>query len=440
MRDGIPVTVLCGPLGAGKTTTVNHLLENNDGRSIAVLVNDMGSVNVDADLLSAGTNLAADGGVAELSNGCICCERQDDLETEVARLASEREFESLVVEASGISEPAPIARLFTTGSRAAAAYDLDTMVTVVDAERFLAAFGDDDQVERETTPGDTDRPLSDLMVEQIEYADVVLLNKIDLIDEADAAQAEELIDELVPRATVYRTTHGRIDGGKILGTGLYDPGETGSGAGWQQGTSEHAHGHADDAHDHADGAHDHADGAHDHADGADHADGDGHEHDHDRAHDHGHDHASPDEVYNVSSFVYERRRPFHPERIHDLFGDLPASVVRSKGVFWVAGRDEEALLVSQAGPNARVEVLGPRLASLPEIERDLYRSNRPDVEWDDEHGDRRTELVFIGQDIDDEALVARLDDCLVTDEAWERGVDDEIFPAGDEESLAIRIR
>ena len=415
MRDGIPVTVLCGPLGAGKTTTVNHLLENNDGRSIAVLVNDMGSVNVDADLLSAGTELAADGGVAELSNGCICCERQDDLETEVARLASEREFESLVVEASGISEPAPIARLFTTGSRAAAAYDLDTMVTVVDAERFLAAFGDDDRVERETAPGDTDRPLSDLMVEQIEYADVVLLNKADLVDEADLDRAERLISELVPRATVYWTTHGRIDAGKILGTGLYDPGETGAGAGWQQGTSEHAHGHADSA---------------DHADGAD----------HDQAHDHGHDHASPDEVYNVSSFVYERRRPFHPERIHDLFGDLPASVVRSKGVFWVAGRDEEALLVSQAGPNARVEVLGPWLASLPEIERDLYRSNRPDVEWDDEHGDRRTELVFIGQDIDEDALVTRLDDCLVTDEEWDEGVVDETFPTGDEESLAIRIR
>jgi G3E family GTPase len=150
--------------------------------------------------------------------------------------------------------------------------------------------------------------------------------------------------------------------------------------------------------------------------------------------------ASPDEVYNVSSFVYNRRRPFHPERIHELFGDLSAPVVRSKGVFWVAGRDEEALLVSQAGPNARVEVLGPWLASLPEIERDLYRSNRPDVEWDDEHGDRRTELVFIGQDIDADALVARLDDCLVTDEEWADGVDDETFPAGDEESLAIRIR
>jgi len=409
MRDGIPVTVLCGPLGAGKTTTVNHLLEHNDGRSIAVLVNDMGSVNVDADLLSAGTDLAADGGVAELSNGCICCERQDDLETEVARLASERDFEFLLVEASGISEPEPIARLFTTGSRAAAAYDLDTMVTVVDAERFLGAFGDSDGIERETAPGDTDRPLSDLMVEQIEYADVVVLNKTDLVDDAGLDRAEELIRELVPRARIYRTTEGRVDAGDILGTGLFDPAETGSGAGWQQHTGEHANGDVDDGHDH---------------DGHGHAD---------------HDHASPDEVYNVSSFVYERRRPFHPGRIHGLLGDLPPSVVRSKGVFWVAGRDESALLLSQAGPNARVEVLGPWLASLPEIERDLYRGNRPDVEWDDEHGDRRTELVFIGQEIDD-SLVDRLDDCLVTDEEWEAGVDDEWFPGAEEDPLSIRTR
>jgi len=410
MRDGIPVTVLCGPLGAGKTTTVNHLLQHNDGRRIAVLVNDMGAVNVDADLLSAGTDLAADGGIAELSNGCICCERQDDLESEVARLAEDRDFEYLVVEASGISEPEPIARLFTTGSRAAAAYEMDTAVTVVDAERFLQAFGDSDAVERETAPGETDRPLSDLMVEQLEFSDVILLNKSDLVDDADLDRAAELIGELVPRARLHRTTHGRIDAGEILGTGLFDPAETGASAGWKQSIDREHDGHG---------------GSH------------GEEH----AHDHGddHHHAHPDEVYNVTSFVYERRRPFHPERLREFLDDLPPSVVRSKGVFWVAGRDEDALLLGQAGPNARVEVLGPWLASLPEIERDLYRNSRPDVEWDDEHGDRRTELVFIGQGIDD-GLIERLDDCLVTDEEWDRGVTDEWFPDADEEPLSIRTR
>ncbi|MXR50697.1 GTP-binding protein [Halovenus sp. WSH3] len=398
MGEEIPVTVLSGPLGAGKTTLVNHLLSNSGDRSIAVLVNDMGEINVDAELLSAGTEVAADGGVAELSNGCICCELQDDLETEVARLASEREFEYLVVEASGISEPEPVARLFTTGSRAAAAYELDTMVTVVDTARFLDAFGDAEGIERETAPGSTDRPLSDLLVEQIEFADVILLNKADLLDAAELDRAEELVRALVPRAEIHRTTHSQIDPGAVLGTGRFDPAETGSGAGWQHGLD------GDDAPAHGD-----------------------------------HDHAHPDEVYNVSSFVYRRRRPFHPERIRALLGDLPSSVVRSKGLLWIAGRDESALLMSQAGAHATVEVLGPWLASLPEIEREMYRSNRPDVEWDDEHGDRRTELVFIGQEIDD-SLIGRLDDCLVTDEEWGEGVETGVFPSADEEALSVETR
>ena len=227
MNDGIPVTVLSGPLGAGKTTLVNHLLSTAD-RSVAVLVNDMGEINVDAELLSAGTDLTGNGGVAELSNGCICCELQDDLETEVARLASEREFDYLVVESSGISEPEPVARLFTTDSRAAAAYTLDTMVTVVDAQRFLDAFGDAEVIDRKTTPESTDRPLADLLVEQIEYADVMLLNKADLVGEEELDRAEALLRNLVPRAVIYRTSHSQIDPDQVLGTGRFDPAETGS--------------------------------------------------------------------------------------------------------------------------------------------------------------------------------------------------------------------
>ncbi len=401
MSDGIPVTVLSGPLGAGKTTVVNHLLHNSGDRSIAVLVNDMGEINVDAELLSAGTDLAEDGGIAELSNGCICCELQDDLETEVARLASEREFEYLVVESSGISEPEPVARLFTTASRAAAAYDLDTTVTVVDTARFVETFGEDDRIERDTAPESEDRPLSDLLVEQIEFADVVLLNKVDLVSEADRVRAEELIGAFAPRAKRIPTTHGQVDPGEILGTGLFDPSETGAGVDWGGAAEGH---HTED----------------------------GHGHDHSHEHDGDHHHAHPDEVYGVTSFVYRRRRPFHPERIRELFGSLPPSVVRAKGLFWVAGRDETAFLLSQAGPSARIEQLGPWLASLPEVERDLYRSNRPDVEWDDDHGDRRTELVFIGQAVDEDGLVAALDDSLVTDEEWSEGMTADEFPDGEE--------
>ena len=442
MSDGIPVTVLSGPLGAGKTTVVNHLLENAGGRSIAVLVNDMGDVNVDAELLAAGSDLAADGGIAELSNGCICCELQDDLETEVARLASERDFEYLVVEASGISEPAPVARLFTTASRAAAAYDLDTLVTVVDADLFARTFGDRDRAERETAPGSSDRPLSDLLVEQVEVANVILLNKCDLVDEETLAHVEELVGALAPEARLVRTVHGSVDPEAILGTGLFDPDRFGASAGWQRALAD-AQAHDEDR------AHDHdadvdVDGHDGHDSDLDHDDH-GHD-DHDHDHDHDHVHAHPEEVYGVTSFTYRRRRPFHPERFRALLEDLPEAVVRAKGLCWVAGREETALLLSQAGANVRVESFGPWLASLPEIERDLYREGRPEVEWDDDHGDRRTELVFIGHDLG-EALVERLDDCLVPEAEWhewppEGEVEDaaDPFPVLGEGPLEFAIR
>ena len=386
----IPVTLLSGSLGAGKTSTLNHLLENAGDRRIAVLVNDMGEINVDAELLSAGTEVAADGGVAELSNGCICCERQDDLETEVARLADEREFDYLVVEASGISEPEPVARLFTTASRAAAAYDLDTLVTVVDATQLLETFGDSGSVQRETAPGSEDRPLSDLLVEQIETANVLLLNKCDLVDDEDLELAEELLSTLNPGAKVVRTVHGRTDPGEILATGRFDP-ETLGGGGGAPTFEIDLQGH--EAHDH--------------------------EHEHEHHHDHEHDHASPERTYGITSISYRRRRPFHPERLWEFVNDLPEGVVRSKGLCWLAGRDDVAVSYSQAGPTVRFEALGPWIAGLPEIERELYRDGNPDLPWDDEHGDRRIELVFIGHDVDDAGIETRLDDCLVTDDEWE---------------------
>src|SRR6056297_1956621 len=192
---GIPVTILSGSLGAGKTTLLNHLLSTAGDRTLAVLVNDMGEVNVDAELVAEGSELELDDGVAELSNGCICCELQDDLETAVVRLARDRSFEHLVVEASGISEPAPIARVFTTASRVAARYDVDGLVCVLDTPYFLETFSGGD-VRRRGDPGD--RPLSDLLVEQVETANVVLLNKADRCSEADLDRARELVSGLQP--------------------------------------------------------------------------------------------------------------------------------------------------------------------------------------------------------------------------------------------------
>ncbi|MFC5277414.1 CobW family GTP-binding protein [Halorubrum rubrum] len=398
MSDRIPVTVLSGSLGAGKTTLLNHLLSNAGDREIAVLVNDMGDVNVDAELIAEGSELDVDDGVTELSNGCICCELQDDLETAVVRLANERSFDHLVVESSGISEPAPVARLFTTESRAAARYRVDALVTVLDTRLFLDSFSDPGDLERRGTDAEG-RPLSDLLVEQVEVSNVVLLNKADLCTDAELERAEELVAALQPDAETIRTEFSAVDPGRLLAVDLFDERGVSTLPGWKRALEDDGHG-GNEARD---------------AGGEDrHAHGDGRAHD-----DHHHAHRHPDEVYGVTSFTYRRRRPFHPERIAAVLRDLPEGVVRSKGTLWVAG-NEVRQQVSQAGASVRVTAPGPWIASRPKVERDMLRSNRPELDWHEDHGDRETAYVVIGTDVDEAALVDRLDDALVTDAEWER--------------------
>ena len=430
MNDRIPVTIVSGALGAGKTTLLNHLLSNNEGREIAVLVNDMGEINVDAELLETGSELDPAAGVAELSNGCICCERQDDLETEVTRLAADRDFEYLVVEASGISEPAPIARLFTTEARAAALYEVDTTVTVVDGRVFHDTFAGDGTPVRETAPGDEERPLSDLLIEQVEFCDVLVCNKTDLLSSAERDRVTALVEALSPTASLVQTTFGEVDPEVVLGTGRFDPLEAGERAGWQRLLEDH---------DHAD--YDHEGSKHDHDCGHDH----GEDHDHDCGHDHGHRH--PEDVYGVTSFAFVRDRPLHPGRFLSVLESLPSNVIRAKGRCWVAGREAPVQVLNVAGPSVRVEVAGRWIASLPEPQQSLYRDNRPTDRWHPEHGDREVRLVFIGTDLDERALTAALEECLLTDaelETWlEDGTaepalaDDHPFPEQEDEVLVV---
>ena len=406
MSETIPVTILSGSLGAGKTTLLNHLLTNAGDKRLAVLVNDMGAVNVDAELIAEGSELDLDDGIAELSNGCICCELQDDLETAVVRLARDRNFDHLIVESSGISEPAPVARLFTSESRVAALYDVDTLVTVLDTRLFLDTFGGEGVPERKGEDGD-ERPLSDLLVEQLEVANVVILNKVDLCTEDELEEAQALVAALQPDARTIKAEFAAVDPEQLLGAGLFDPNRVSELPGWKRALADAS--------------------AHD----TEHGHGEGHAH---------HDHRHPDELYGVSSFTYRRRRPFDPERFALFLRSLPEGIVRSKGLAWVAG-NEMRLDIAQAGPSIRATALGPWIASLPEVERELYRSNR-DIEWHDEYGDRRIELVFIGTDYDEAALESSLEDALVTDSEWngEAVTSEEVseaFPteAGDETVL-----
>jgi len=409
-KDGTPVSVLSGALGAGKTTTLNHLLSNPGDRTVAVLVNDMGALNVDAELIEAQGD-----GITELSNGCICCDLRDDLEVAVSRLARTGEFDHLVVESSGISAPPPVARLFTTGP-ASAPYRLDTLVTVVDASSFRETLADDDIVTtediRRQRPGqaETDgevRPLSDLLVTQAEHADVLLVNKCDLAEESDIGETEALLASLNPGARQYRTARGQVSPEAILGTRLFSP-ETLQESEQRKRALDHADGGA---------------AASSHADDHDH---DGHVHD-------------PAEAYGVTSFAFESLRPLHPERFLEFLRSLPESVVRSKGIVWVAGREDLALRYTGTGGVRRVIGREPWVASMPEHRQETQRRMRPDLPWDGEVGDRRTELVVIGREMDDQSLRAALADCELTDEEMDADRDAFENPFPEEEGQELTV-
>ncbi|QAU11419.1 GTP-binding protein [Halorubrum sp. BOL3-1] len=345
--DRIPVTVLSGYLGAGKTTLVNHLLENPGDRQIAVILNDMGEVNVDADQIAREND---EEGVVDLSNGCICCRLQDDLLSEAAALADSREFDYLLVESSGISEPVPIARAFTEGTEdsdvePAERFRLDTMVTVLDAYGFWKEFD-----AGETLPGgaqpETDRPLADVLVEGIEFCDVLLVNKTDMVPDDVLDRIESVADRIGPRARRIRTTYSAVDPDEVLDTGRFDFETAKRSAGWKRAIAGEE---ADDGHDRDGEGHDHAEGA--------------------------------AAAHGVGSFVYRLGDPMDPEAFADWLGDWDGSIVRAKGVARVAGTDE-VIGVSQAGPSIQAGPIG---------------------EWGPDD-DRRTRLVFIGEELDESRI------------------------------------
>lgn len=382
-EETIPVTMLSGTLGAGKTTILNHILDGDHGKEIAVLVNDVGEINVDAEIVETRTDNEE---IVELSNGCICCGLQGQLERAVFDLAMECDFEHLLVEPSGISEPAPVAQQFTEG-RQAGIYDLQSVTTVVNCRQFYDAF-EQGQVQRHGQDRDGLRPLSDLIVEGVEFCDTLILNKTDLVSKEEIKVVRADIKTLQPDARVITTKFGQVDPASFLERSRFDRETVEDSARWRKTITEH------DSRD-----------KQPHVEHTDHESG--------QADDH--DHIHPPEQYGIDSFVYHRPEPMHPERLADFLRKTPENLIRGKGWLHVADRPNFAMELSLAGQEAQVSVAGRWIVSLPEPQQKEYRE-RHDPNWTEEYGDRETKLVIIGRKMDTSQIKDRLDACLLDSE------------------------
>ena len=404
------ITLLTGYLGAGKTTLINHVLNNQEGYKVAVIVNDIGEVNIDADLIAKGGVVQEeDSSLVPLQNGCICCTLKVDLMQQIVDIIKTKKFDYILIEASGVCEPLPIAQTITVLSEQTTQYGLpqicrlDNVVTVVDALRLRDEFNCGNNLVKEDID---DEDIENLLIQQIEFCNKIVLNKVDDLSEEELNKVKAIIRSLQPKAEIIETNYGKVDVSKILDTNSFDFEEASTSAAWIEELNR-----MDNEDDDDDEKEDEHDEEHEHHDEH------GHEHD-EHHHEHGHHHhhhgEGETEEYGISTFVYFRRQPFNKDEFDKFATNFPKNIIRCKGIIWFKDEPDLSYVFEQSGKQISAAPAGQWIASLPEKEQAEIKLQNPSImnDWDEKYGDRIMKLVFIGQDMDKKWIIEALDKCL----------------------------
>lgn len=414
-KQKTPITLLCGYLGAGKTTLLNRVLNNQQGYRVAVIVNDIGEINVDASLIEKGGNITDTSDIVPLTNGCICCTLKSQMATNIEKMIKTGKYDYILIEASGVCEPMPIAQeleLIKNGK-------LDNVVGVVDAARLVDEFASGDSLLKKDEIEEED--IESLLIQQIEFCSTLIINKIDLVSEADLAKVRKVIQALHPGVKVIETSHGDVPVKDILATDSFDFDEVYASAGWCKALEEGELGgdedddDDDDDHDHHDHHHEHH---HDHEDHDDHDDHDHHEHHH---HEHRHEGESEDE-YGIGTFIYYRRTPFDRNRLRAYVKNWPKDIIRCKGLAWFGDEYDMAYVFETSGRQLLCGPYGKWIASAPAAQRRQILASNPQIraDWDDSVGDRMVRLCIIGKNLNRKAIAADLDKLLCKEDEIEK--------------------